>query len=116
MDSVFISALRIPTSIGIHQWEQQIKQTLVIDIEAKADLQLAGQKDDVALTIDYWAMIQAIKQLLTGTTFKLIEAVAEAIAQLLLSDFSTSEVTVQVAKPSVASDVKQVAVKITRGK
>lgn len=114
MDNIFVTGLRVPTTIGVHAWEQKIKQTLVLDLELQVDVARAGATDDLAHTVDYWQLCTSIKTLLASRSFMLIEAVAEQVAQIVLSEFLVACVTVQVAKPSVASDLTQVAVKITR--
>lgn len=114
MDTLYINRLRVPASIGVHNWEQQIKQHLVIDVAMRIDASKAGQSDNLAVAVDYWQAREQIIGLLTEQSFKLIEAVAENIATLLLNNFATKQVTVKVAKPSVASDVQDVAIEITR--
>ncbi len=114
MDNIFVTGLRIPTTIGVHDWEKKIKQTLVIDVSLATDSRKAGQSDALADALDYWQLCQSIKNLLADNQFQLIEAVAEKIAASVLAEFNTSEVTVQVTKPSVASDLAHVGVKITR--
>ena len=42
MDMLYISGLEINTVIGIHDWEQDIEQTLVIDIEIACDITQAA--------------------------------------------------------------------------
>jgi dihydroneopterin aldolase len=114
MDTLYIKSFKIPTMVGVHAWEQKIKQTLVIDVAMQIELSELGDADDLTKTVDYWQAMQQIKALLQSRSFKLIETVAENIAQLLLTEFATAAVTVSVAKPSVASDVEHVAVSITR--
>lgn len=114
MDTLYIKGLKVPTTIGVHSWEQQIKQTLVIDVKADIDLSQLNDSEDLTKTVDYWQAMQHIKQLLNNHSFKLIETVANKIAALLLAEFAITKVTVVVAKPSVAIDVEQVAISITR--
>jgi len=37
LDKVFIEQLEVITTIGVYDWEQQIKQKLVLDIEMAHD-------------------------------------------------------------------------------
>ena len=39
MDKIFIRALKTEAIIGIFDWERQVKQTVIIDIEIGADYQ-----------------------------------------------------------------------------
>ncbi|MBT8107718.1 MAG: dihydroneopterin aldolase, partial [Gammaproteobacteria bacterium] len=38
MDRIFLQELKIDTIIGIWDWERQIRQTVVIDLEMSADI------------------------------------------------------------------------------
>jgi len=118
MDTLFISGLRVPTIIGVHAWEKQIKQMLIIDLELQCDLHRAGETDRLENTIDYWHLCQQVEIWLQEKSFQLIEAAAETIAKKICEEFGASNlltsVTVTVAKPSVASHLAHVAVKITR--
>lgn len=113
MDKLYISELRIPCHIGVHPWEQKIKQTLILDVELRLDLSKAAQSDQLADTVDYFALIQKIKALL-NQSFALIETVADVVANAVLQEPAVFEVTVKVAKPSISSELKTVAVEITR--
>lgn len=53
MDKVFIEQLEVITTIGVYDWEQQIKQKLVLDLEMAHDNRAAGKSDDVADALDY---------------------------------------------------------------
>ncbi|MEH6637371.1 MAG: dihydroneopterin aldolase, partial [Halioglobus sp.] len=37
MDIVFIRELRVDTVIGVYDWEREIRQTVVLDIEMAGD-------------------------------------------------------------------------------
>ena len=47
LDKVFIEQLEVITTIGVYDWEQEIKQKLVLDIEMAHDNRPAGKSDDV---------------------------------------------------------------------
>ena len=114
MDNLLITALQIPASIGVHAWEQQIKQTLVIDVDIEVDLHKAGHSDDLQHTLNYCEIVKSIETLLAAKHFNLIEAVAESVAKLLLQEFKVKTVMIQVAKPAAIKQAREVAVKITR--
>jgi len=48
MDRVFIEELTVFAQIGVYDWEQQIKQKLVFDLEMAWDCKQAAETDDVA--------------------------------------------------------------------
>ncbi len=41
-DSVFIKGLRVETVIGVYDWERNITQPLIIDLELACDTQKAA--------------------------------------------------------------------------
>ena len=45
MDTVFISGLKATSVIGCYDWERDIRQTLMIDLELKADFTRAAGTD-----------------------------------------------------------------------
>lgn len=47
MDIVFIEELTVITTIGVYDWEQNIRQKLVFDIEMGWDNRRAAASDDV---------------------------------------------------------------------
>ena len=81
--------------------EQQRVQPFEVDVEIPRNLQPAGIDDDLAKTVDYSRVYDTCKAIVESTTFHLLEAIAEAIAHELLTDFDIDEVTVRVRKPEV---------------
>ena len=53
MDIVFLKELRIETVIGVYDWEREIKQTVVLDLEMSADVAKAAASDHIDDTLDY---------------------------------------------------------------
>ena len=39
MDIIYLNDLQLETVIGIYDWERQLKQTLIVDLEMAADIQ-----------------------------------------------------------------------------
>ena len=65
------------------------------------DLRRPGVDDDLAKTVDYGEVYEAAAQIVESTSFRLLEALAEAIAHEVLGDFPVDEVVVRVRKPAV---------------
>ena len=53
MDRIFIEELVVFARIGVYDWEQQIKQKLVFDLEMAWDCQKAAETDDVQYCLNY---------------------------------------------------------------
>ena len=86
---------------GVHPHEQLVEQRFEVDVELLLNLQPAGVDDDLARTVDYSSVYATVKQIVESTSFRLLEALAEAIAHELLADVSVSEVGIRVRKPEV---------------
>lgn len=115
MDIVFIEQLSVITTIGVYDWEQEIEQKLVFDIEMGWDNKRASMSDNVIDCLDYAQISQAIVSHVSKNKFGLVERVAEEVAQLLLSSFACPWVRIKVAKPGAIARAHQVGVIIERG-
>lgn len=114
-DTIFISELKVQTKLGVPEWERMVAQTIILDIEIGVDLDKACKSDAIADTIDYGAVVSRIRQTLSKNSFKLVEALAEHIAQLILKEFKAENVKVKVAKPAILPGLKALGVAIERG-
>ena len=115
MDQIVISGARLSAHIGVTDEERARVQDLVFDIRMAFDTREAGRTDDYSRTINYAAVVDRIEDILREP-FRLIEAVAEAVADRILSEFPVSEVFVRVAKPGAFPQkrVDHATVEITR--
>ncbi len=115
MDSVFIEQLEVITTIGVYDWEQQIKQKLVLDIEMAHDNRPAGKSDDVVDALDYSTVSDAVTAHITNGRFLLVERVAEEVAALIQDQFSVPWVKIRLTKPGAVANARGVGVVIERG-
>lgn len=86
---------------GYYDWELVNPQPFEVDIELVMNLQPAGIDDDLEKTVDYGRVYEIAKQVVESTTFRLLEAIAEAISHEILAAFPVQEVGVRVRKPQV---------------
>jgi 7,8-dihydroneopterin aldolase/epimerase/oxygenase len=114
MDLIFIEGLRGQTVIGIHESELHRPQPLLIDVQAGLPRARACATDRIGDTIDYGAVRERLQRLLVEHRLQLLEAFAEAIAEILLSEFGAAWVRVKVVKPNKFDDVAAVGVQIER--
>ncbi|MDX1397606.1 MAG: dihydroneopterin aldolase [Oceanospirillum sp.] len=115
MDRVFIEGLKVDALIGVYDWEREILQPLVFDIEMATDIRPAAESDELSLTLDYFSISQAITELVKNSSYKLIETLAEAVSELIRDQFSVCWVKVKVSKPGAVPNAHNVAVMIERG-
>ena len=86
---------------GYYDHELTTPQAFEVDVELLLDLQPAGLDDDLAKTVYYAEVYRATRQIVESTSFRLLEALAEAISHELLADFPITEVGVRIRKPEV---------------
>lgn len=116
MDIIFIREFRTDAWIGVYEWEQQRPQMLELDIDIGLDTHRAGSSDSIRDTIDYGKVVERVKSDLADAKFKLLEALAEHITQVLFTDFNADWVKVSVAKIGHMRGVKKVGVTIARSR
>ncbi|MDE1514697.1 MULTISPECIES: bifunctional dihydroneopterin aldolase/7,8-dihydroneopterin epimerase [Vibrio] len=116
MDKVFIEQLQVITTIGVYDWEQQIKQKLVLDLEMAHDNRPAGNSDDVKDALDYAQVSQAVIEHVEQGRFLLVERVAEEVAQLIMTRFSVPWIRIRLTKPGAVPQAKGVGVVIERSR
>jgi dihydroneopterin aldolase len=114
-DTVFIEGLTIETVIGIYDWEREIRQRVILDVEMKTDIRLAAQNEDIEHTLNYKAVCDRLVEFIEASEFLLVETMAEEIAQLIMNDFGVSGLMVKVIKPDAIPKARGVGVKIVRG-
>ena len=114
MDTIFIRELRAEAWIGIYEWEKLKPQTLDFNLEIGVDTHQAGSSDNIGDTVDYGKVVERIRADLKDQHFKLLEALAEHIAKVVLHDFKAHWVRISVAKIAHMRGVKLVGVTITR--
>jgi dihydroneopterin aldolase len=101
-DRIVLADMRFEGRHGFHEWEQHESQPFEVDVELVLNLQPAGIDDDLGKTVDYGRVYEIARQVVESTTFRLLEALAEAISHEVLADFpGVEEVGVRVRKPRV---------------
>lgn len=116
MDIVFIEALAIDTYVGIYDWEQARKQTIVLDLEMNADIAKAAQTDTIENTLNYKKVAKMLIAFVDSGRFQLVETIAERCAELVLDNFpEVSWLRLKVSKPGAVRGSKNVGVIIERG-
>ncbi|MGH2756120.1 MAG: dihydroneopterin aldolase [Actinomycetota bacterium] len=117
MDAIFATGLRLSCRVGVTEEERARPQFVLVDLEMRRDLGVAGTTDELAATVDYGAITSGVRALLERTEVLLLERLAQLIADLLLSHSGVVGVTVSVAKesPPIEEEATAVGVRIVRG-
>jgi 7,8-dihydroneopterin aldolase/epimerase/oxygenase len=101
-DTVSIRGLSVSAVIGAYDWERDVEQTLVFNVDLAADVHKAATSDDLADAINYAAVTETITAVVRDGKFRLIETAASRVADRLLADFVLTWLRVEVVKPRPA--------------
>lgn len=100
MDKIIMKNLAFFGYHGVLQEENVLGQKFFIDIELFVDLKKAGLSDKVEDTVHYGEVYEKVKNIVENKRFKLIEALAENIAETVLDNFpKVNEICIKIRKP-----------------
>ena len=119
MDRINIKNLEVFAKHGVYPEENSLGQKFVISASLYVDLRRAGKSDELEDSLDYGKICFMIKKIVEKETKRLIEAVAENLAENLLIDNPTVQrVEIEIKKPwaPVAMHLDTVSVEIERGR
>ena len=115
MDRILIEGLTCLAHVGVSESERRRRQRILIDLELSLDLLPAGRSDRIEQTVDYAAVVHRVKAIVEGSGFRLVEAMADAVAQVLLREFALQAVRVMIRKFSVPG-AESVGVEMVRSR
>jgi dihydroneopterin aldolase len=101
-DRIILSKLVFEGRHGVTDGERAQAQPFEVDVEIHLDTRPAGLADDLSKTVDYADAFEICRSVVEGPSRRLIETIAEEIAQKLLArseSLGASEVVVRVRKP-----------------
>lgn len=114
LDRIYVRDLACRCILGINPEEREKTQDVVINVVLYADLRRACATDDINDTVDYKGIKQQILQMAEGSSFYLVERLAEEVARIALGDPRVRRVEVSIDKPGALRFARSVAVAITR--
>ena len=115
-DRLVIERLEFQGYCGVSERERETPQPMAVDLELFFDMRVAAATDDVAHTVDYTEVADRVLAIARTERFHLLEALAERLAQALLSQFPLSavELWVRKLKPPVHGVRESTGARITR--
>lgn len=113
MSKITITDLEVFFHVGVPDEERLKPQRLLLTIEMDHDFHTAAISDDITATIDYFDVSQKIAALGNGRSWKLIEKLANDVADLVLTGYRPAAVTVTVKKFPIPQ-ATQVSVTLTK--
>ena len=112
-DRIHIRGLATRAIVGVNPDERIAMQDLVIDLELTYRNE-AGRTDRLADATDYKVVKRRVLEFVEESSFHLLEALAEGIADLCLASPGVTAVRVVVDKPGALRFARSVAVEIVR--
>ena len=112
-DRIHIEQLKIVARVGVSKRERTRSQRLALSITIWPRFQADDLGDDVTKTVDYSKLCQEAKKFVQGRADKLIETLADAMAEHLLRKFAVRRITVELRK-FVLKGARYVSVTVNR--
>ena len=111
-----LRGLRVLGHHGALEGEQDTAQPFEVDLEVEAELGEAVATDDLEKTVDYSRVVETARAIVAERRYRLLEALAGAIAAGVLEIPAVDAVTVTVRKlrPPVAADLASAGVRLRR--
>jgi dihydroneopterin aldolase len=115
-DVIELRGLRVLGRHGALEGEQDNAQPFEVDLDLEVALEGAARDDDLTQTLDYSLVVDRAMAIVGQHSYRLLEALAEAIAVGILELGSVRAVTVVVRKlrPPVAADLASAGVRLRR--
>lgn len=114
-DEIRIATLELLARIGVPDAEREKPQRLTVSLTMEPVNDFTALNDDLARTLDYASVAAAIRELAAARPRRLIETLAEEIAQLVLSRFQCRHVAIELRK-YILPETEYVSVRLRRTK
>jgi 7,8-dihydroneopterin aldolase/epimerase/oxygenase len=113
-DRIYLRGLKSQCIIGFIEWERQVPQTVVLDLEFPCNCARAAASDSVSDTVDYKQVAKRVLAFVGESSFLLIETLAHRLALLLLKEFSLEWIKIELSKPGAIRHSRDVGVTVMR--
>lgn len=115
MDRIFIKNLAIQTIIGIHDYERQKAQRVILDLEMSADIDAAAKHEHIDKALNYQTIAEVLTDYVQNSHFQLVETLAVEIVKVVQREFGVKGVRLTLHKPDALPGDTDVGVMIERG-
>jgi 7,8-dihydroneopterin aldolase/epimerase/oxygenase len=116
-DRIELRGLRLPARVGVLPIEREQDQPLEIDLDVVVDLGPAGASDDLADTVHYGVVCDAVAEAVLAGHVALLERLADVVAQAVLGvdpRIVAVDLAVRKLRPPVPHDLATSGVHVVR--
>jgi dihydroneopterin aldolase len=103
---IFIRDFRLKVSIGIHDFEKQGPQTVIVNVDLLLEPAAKAHNDRIANVLNYDIVHDGIMALAASRHFNLQETLVDTIVDLCLAQPGVIEARVSTEKPDVYGDCR----------
>ncbi|MCL5039238.1 MAG: dihydroneopterin aldolase [Firmicutes bacterium] len=101
-DLLLVKGMEFWAYHGYYPEENKLGQRFVVDVEVAVDMRKMGETDDLSAGLSYVTVYNLTKKVVTGEQHKLVQRIAQRIADEIIAAHPIKQVRVTVKKPSVA--------------
>ena len=112
-DTIHIEGLEVQARVGVPDEERASPQRLIFNITIWPTQAMTSLQDNVGRTVDYAAVCAETQRFVETRSDRLIETLADAVANQLLEAFSIKKIAVELRK-FILPEVKFVSVTVVR--
>jgi dihydroneopterin aldolase len=116
MDKIYLHGLKCEATIGVWDWEKYITQSLIMDITLDVDARTAANSDSLDDALNYQLLTERITNFTETSRYKLLESLAEHLANMILQEFPVQAVSIKLDKGRAVKNVQHVGIMIERHK
>jgi FolB domain-containing protein len=114
-DRIHLRDLRVRAIVGIHPWEREKPQELVINLTLYGDLEKAATTDAIGDTVHYGTLAKAVVAHAQSAGHRLIETLARELARIALEQ-GAERVVVRIDKPWAVEHAAAASVELERSR
>ena len=114
MDKIFLTGLKVEATIGIFEWERQIRQSLCIDLEVETNAAMAATDDRIDDAVDYKSIAKYIQNFVSTSEYQLIETLSHNLANELMQTFNIKWLHLRLNKAGAIRGAEGVGISIER--
>ena len=115
LDRIILDSIQVSANIGVPDSEREKPQLIEVSVVLYSDLRKASRTDQLPMSIDYAEVHRKTIEIVQERPRRLIETLAEEIAEAFIKNFKIEGIEVEVRK-FVLEKTRSVAVRISRKK